>query len=481
MNRKASRLNVALQIGTESPSKHHLKEYLLVHFYLLRLQMVLGSPKLFLFILERGFICPPSSVFSPQGAQATASGQGDPPWIALAGGINSNTPSVRDDGMVVSGGGGGIPFTVPVTGMYFVHSDHLGSVSFLTNGRGAIIAGGEFGGKSDIQYKPYGEIDRPHSSGPDISKYKYTGQEEDKESGLLYYKARYYDPGLGRFLQADDMAITDEPFGVNRYMYVGGDPVSLADSNGNVCTANIVGAIAFNLMGPVGTAAFGVAGNHTGGGSCSKLPNEKGLIRLLGFLRSDQIENETERSIFLYMVDHYAESLNGVGPSPIGKLNRTELKIFLLFEYLQTGKDIGYYILAYQWMTTGVLRARSSVDQASIYHDQYGPNVLRPQNRRANSKWMGQAKTASFSHDTWSRNYKREWNATKRSCRDARDLCATVNALGTTVADAVMTITGSVLFSIANVVTGVATIPKARYSIRGARFNGNPFSNGHSI
>ncbi|MDZ4123185.1 MAG: RHS repeat-associated core domain-containing protein, partial [Hydrogenophaga sp.] len=167
--------------------------------------------------------------------------KGDAPWLLLAGGINSNTPTVKDDGMTVSGGGGGIPFTVPVTGMYFVHSDHLGSVSFLTNGRGALVAGGEFGGKSDIQYKPYGEIDRPHSSGPDISKYKYTGQEEDKESGLLYYKARYYDPGLGRFLQADDILFPSRTSGMNRMMYVEGNPVLFNDPSGhcaNACSDN---------------------------------------------------------------------------------------------------------------------------------------------------------------------------------------------------------------------------------------------------
>jgi hypothetical protein len=50
------------------------------------------------------------------------SGQEEAPWLLLAGGINSNTPSVQDDGMAVSGGGGSIPFTVPVTGMYFEHS-----------------------------------------------------------------------------------------------------------------------------------------------------------------------------------------------------------------------------------------------------------------------------------------------------------------------------------------------------------------------
>jgi hypothetical protein len=181
------------------------------------------------------------------------------------------------------------------------------------------------------------------------------------------------------------------------------------------------------------------------------------------------------------MVNHYVDNLNGVGLSPIGKMNRTELKLFLLFEHLQTGQPIEAYIAIYHLMTTGVLRSRSGVDQASLQHDTWGPKIIDPKNRRANSKWMGQAKTAAFSHDTWSRNYKREWNATKRSCRDARDLCATVNTIGTTVGDAVMAITGSVLFSIANTITGVGTIPKARYNIRGARFKGSPFSSGHSF
>jgi hypothetical protein len=108
-------------------------------------------------------------------------------------------------------------------------------------------------------------------------------------------------------------------------------------------------------------------------------------------------------------------------------------------------------------MTTGVLNSKTGVDRASFFHDQYGPNIMRERNRRANSKWMGQAKTASFSHDSWSKTYKREWDATKRSCRDARDLCGTVNTIGTVVGNAVTTIVGSTIFSIANAISGTGT------------------------
>jgi hypothetical protein len=53
-------------------------------------------------------------------------------------------------------------------------------------------------------------------------------------------------------------------------------------------------------------------------------------------------------------------------------------------------------------------------------------------------------------------------NATKRSCRDARDLCATFNTLGTTIADAAITVVGSVLFSTANFISGVETSIKKK-------------------
>jgi RHS repeat-associated protein len=65
-----------------------------------------------------------------------------------------------------------------------------------------------------------GEVNRTNSGGPDIFRYKYTGQEEDPETGLYYYKARYYDPAIGRFIQADTVINPESIFGMNQYMYV---------------------------------------------------------------------------------------------------------------------------------------------------------------------------------------------------------------------------------------------------------------------
>ncbi|MCG9876064.1 MAG: RHS repeat-associated core domain-containing protein [Leptospiraceae bacterium] len=61
----------------------------------------------------------------------------------------------------------------------------------------------------------------------------YTGQEEDRESGLIFYKARYYDAKIGRFLQSDSMAFPNQINGMNRMMYVDGNPVGYRDPSGN--------------------------------------------------------------------------------------------------------------------------------------------------------------------------------------------------------------------------------------------------------
>jgi RHS repeat-associated protein len=163
----------------------------------------------------------------------TSKKKGEAPWLLLVSGINQKTESIdQPQGGGSSGGGGASPL-VPPTGMFFLHPDHLGSVSMITDGFGNVITGGNNGGKSSINYKPYGEINRTDSSEPDITKFKYTGQEEDKESGLLYYKARYYDPAIGRFLQADSIVMPENLYGMNRYMYVDGNPVKYVDPSGN--------------------------------------------------------------------------------------------------------------------------------------------------------------------------------------------------------------------------------------------------------
>ncbi|MES0488379.1 MAG: RHS repeat-associated core domain-containing protein [Leptospirales bacterium] len=109
-------------------------------------------------------------------------------------------------------------------GVLFFHPNFQGSTALVTDYEGKLV--------TEIHYKPYGEINRSASTGYDVSRYKYTGQEEDAETGLMYFGARYYDPGIGRFI-TQDTKVLEGTQGLNRYMYTYGNPMMYTDPSGN--------------------------------------------------------------------------------------------------------------------------------------------------------------------------------------------------------------------------------------------------------
>jgi RHS repeat-associated protein len=105
--------------------------------------------------------------------------------------------------------------TALATKRYF-QADHQGSIIAVTDQAGAPI--------SQFSYGPYGE-----PSSLTGSEFRYTGQRLVAGVGLYYYKARFYSPYLGRFLQTDPIGTADD---MNRYAYVKNDPLNYTDSTG---------------------------------------------------------------------------------------------------------------------------------------------------------------------------------------------------------------------------------------------------------
>ena len=61
------------------------------------------------------------------------------------------------------------------------------------------------------------------------TQYAYTGREQDKDSGLMYYRARYYDAEIGRFISQDPLGRSEGP---NMYVYVNNNPINFVDPSG---------------------------------------------------------------------------------------------------------------------------------------------------------------------------------------------------------------------------------------------------------
>ncbi len=117
-------------------------------------------------------------------------------------------------------------------GMLFYHADGLGSVSVISNVYGEPL--------NRYTYDPFGN---PLTVDETLDNmFRFTGEPYDP-SGLVFLRARYYDPFTGRFLTPDTFPgkLTD-PLSQNLYVYCGNNPVVYIDPSGHMTAGQALGS-----------------------------------------------------------------------------------------------------------------------------------------------------------------------------------------------------------------------------------------------
>nr|WP_255609649.1 RHS repeat-associated core domain-containing protein [Methylosinus sp. Sm6] len=135
---------------------------------------------------------------------------------------------------------------------YLYHHDPVNSVTALSGHNGRTTQA--------TKYAAFGGVQSATGASP--SRLKYTGREDDG-AGLYYYRARYYDPTIGRFISEDPLGFGA---GVNFYAYVGNNPVNYNDPSGQIIPA-IAACAANPVCANVARAGIsGIANVTIGGG-----------------------------------------------------------------------------------------------------------------------------------------------------------------------------------------------------------------------
>jgi RHS repeat-associated protein len=116
---------------------------------------------------------------------------------------------------------------------YYYHYDGLGSVVALSNLSGTIVERYRYSafGQTQILSPNY----TPRTASLYGNSYMFTGRELDTLGAgswqLYYYRARFYGPAIGRFLQTDPIGYAD---GLNWYAYCGNNPINFVDPYGEL-------------------------------------------------------------------------------------------------------------------------------------------------------------------------------------------------------------------------------------------------------
>ena len=135
----------------------------------------------------------------------------------------------------------GLPYALKYNGAYYIYVlNQQGDVIRIVNSTGATVA--------EYRYDAWGNVIYSNGSMAAINPIRYRGYYYDTETGFYYLQSRYYDPSIGRFINADSVTSTGQSFiGHNMFAYCGNNPVIRIDTSGD--SFAIVIAMNYNLFG----------------------------------------------------------------------------------------------------------------------------------------------------------------------------------------------------------------------------------------
>lgn len=152
-----------------------------------------------------------------------------------------------------------------ISSRYYYLEDGMGNIRFLTNYSGSRSA--------YMDYDPYGNLWRSFSEGSSKITFKGEPVEEGIQEGLVYMRARFYDPKIGRFVSRDPLAgKLKAPQTQNPYAYAINNPINMSDPTGLITFGPCIGGSS-SVSGAFASCTFCMVIDSKGIGTTKSVSN----------------------------------------------------------------------------------------------------------------------------------------------------------------------------------------------------------------
>ncbi len=213
----------------------------------------------------------------------------------------------------------------------------------------SVIAVSDHNGKSEFTKTadPFGAA-YPKQNTDSITM-QYTGRPLDEETGLYYYRARYYDPEIGRFISEDPIGFAG---GINFYAYVGNNPLIYNDPTGNLRSVYDLGRDSIHLLANGASVVLG-AGMMALGGAGTVFPEPVTTVGGIAMFAGGTVLWGTG-------VDGYSEAIVNIVDNVMDWDNGTSDRVKLQDLVLGDSPNSAA-VIAYKVIETGTILVKPSV------------------------------------------------------------------------------------------------------------------------